>query len=62
MKRIDIVNAKLKKLYDILFSVSNSQDTNKLSNEDLENTKNEIRRYEREKNTIYFKEGNKLLK
>lgn len=57
MKRIDIVNAKLKKLYDILFNA-----INKPSNEELENTKNEIRKYEREKNTIYLRESNKLLK
>lgn len=62
MKRLDIVNAKLKKLYNTLFSVTNSDNANKLSDEEKENTKNEIRKYEREKSILYLKESNKLLK
>ncbi len=62
MKRLDIVNGKLKKLYDVLFSITNSENSNKPSTEKIENTKNEIRKYEREKTTIYLKESNKWLK
>ena len=62
MKRLDIVNGKLKKLYDVLFSVTNSENSNRPTDEDVENTKNEIRKYEREKTTIYLKEVNKWLK
>lgn len=62
MKRLDVVNAKLKKLYDILFDVNNSQDANKPSEKDIESAKEEIRKYEREKTVLYLREFNKLIK
>ena len=62
MKRLDIVTAKLKKLYGVLFDSKNFTDSDKISSEDIENIKNEIRKYELEKKALYLKESNKFLK
>lgn len=55
MKRLDIVNAKLKKLYAVLFDLSNPRDNQ-------EEIKNQIIKYERERTLIYSKEYYKRLK
>ena len=62
MKRLDIVTAKLKKLYGVLFDSKNFTGSDKISSEDIENIKNEIRKYEAEKKTLYLKESNRFLK
>lgn len=62
MKRLDIVNAKLKKLYDSLFDETDLRDFDNISRNDLEKIKNEIRKYEEEKTLLYYKNYNARLK
>lgn len=58
MKRLDIVNGKIKKLSSILFDTS----FNNSSNEDIELVKSELRRYVLEKKAIYQRNYDKRIK
>lgn len=58
MKRLDIVNGKIKKLSSILFDTS----FNNSSNEDIELVKSELRRYVLEKKSIYQRNYDKRMK